>query len=70
MSQNELSSTGPGDDLFNPATGLPMVGGEFGSVDVAGNPFGLDLQSHLSDVSLGCDFGTSFSSMDTGFSWD
>lgn len=27
---------------INPATGLPMTGG----VDVAGNPFGIDLASH------------------------
>lgn len=29
----------------NPATGLPMTGG----VDVAGNPFGIDLSSHDRD---------------------
>jgi len=28
----------------NPATGLPMIGG-CGSVDVAGNPFGVDLHA-------------------------
>lgn len=28
--------------VINPATGLPMTGG-FGSVDVAGNPYGVDL---------------------------
>jgi hypothetical protein len=32
----------------NPATGLPMVGGN-GSVDVAGNPYGCDLDNHQWD---------------------
>lgn len=30
---------------INPATGLPMTG-DFGSVDVAGNPYGMDLDDH------------------------
>jgi len=36
------------DDIvhFNPATGLPMVGG-IGGVDVAGNPYGIDMSAHM-----------------------
>lgn len=30
---------------INPATGLPMTGG-IGSVDVGGNPYGIDLHRH------------------------
>lgn len=46
-------SSGSGPDLreqtaINPATGLPMVGGQ-GGVDVAGNPFGTDLHRHRDD---------------------
>ncbi len=33
---------------INPATGLPMTGG-FGSVDVAGNPYGVDLDDRDMD---------------------
>ncbi|WCT75885.1 hypothetical protein PQ455_20630 (plasmid) [Sphingomonas naphthae] len=33
------------DPAINPATGLPMTGG----IDVAGNPFGIDLSSHRHD---------------------
>ena len=31
--------------VINPATGLPMIDG-IGSVDVAGNPYAVDLQAH------------------------
>lgn len=37
---SDLFGTGPS---VNPATGLPMMGG---GVDVAGNPFGVDLHRH------------------------
>ena len=47
MSTRSHTLAGPGDDMFNPATGFPMAGAEFG-VDVAGNPFGTDL--HAFDV--------------------
>ncbi len=43
----EQSSFCPTEDAgcaINPATGLPMVGG-CGGVDVAGNPYGVDLSS-------------------------
>jgi hypothetical protein len=30
---------------INPATGLPMIGDGCGGVDVAGNPYGTDLDS-------------------------
>jgi hypothetical protein len=46
---------------INPATGLPMLG-DVGGVDVAGNPYGLDLGCHTFD-SL-CDVLPSF---DAGF---
>lgn len=54
----------------NPATGLPMLGG-CGGVDVAGNPYGVNLDHHESWSS--CDTGldpdtnscTPFSSWDT-----
>lgn len=28
---------------INPASGLPMVGGDCGGVDVGGNPYGMDM---------------------------
>lgn len=56
------------DGGINPATGLPMVGG----LDVAGNPFGVDLHSSTTDGgifgSTGC--GTSFGSCDAFGSHD
>lgn len=33
---------------FNPSTGLPMTNGGCGSVDVAGNPFGMNLLDDMS----------------------
>ncbi|MFZ2974631.1 MAG: hypothetical protein WA049_18525 [Ferribacterium limneticum] len=30
---------------INPATGLPMIGDDCGGIDVAGNPYGIDLDS-------------------------
>jgi hypothetical protein len=35
---------------INPATGLPMTGTGIGGVDVAGNPFGIDLRRHDDSV--------------------
>jgi len=50
------------DVVVNPATGLPMING-IGSVDVAGNPFGTDMNqsdthSALSDDTFGSAFDT------------
>ena len=60
---------------INPATGLPMIDG-IGSVDVGGNPFGMDWSSHL-----GMESGSPFDPFSGGssgsgsiggggFSWD
>ena len=38
----------------NPATGLSMVSGEHSGVDVAGNPYGLDLQWSSSNDHIDC----------------
>ncbi len=48
---DDFFSPGMGHDTWtateiNPATGLPMIAG-IGSVDVAGNPYGEDLDDHL-----------------------
>ena len=43
--------------VINPATGLPMLGGSTGGVDVGGSPFGMDLHSTSSGFCSG--FGTS-----------
>lgn len=45
---------------INPATGLPMTSG-IGSVDVAGNPYGTDLNDSISGTSM----DDNFTSMDT-----
>ena len=42
---------------INPATGLPVIGDSFG-IDVAGNPYGTDLD--YSNSSIDDSFGTSF----------
>lgn len=42
----EYSCVSMDDDLFNPANGLPMIGG-FAGVDIEGNMYGTDL-SHES----------------------
>jgi len=36
------------DTAINPGSGLPMVGGSCGSIDVAGNTFGSDSSTDLS----------------------
>lgn len=41
--------------VFNPATGLPMLGDSFGGVDGGGNPYGMDMHSDISRVSGGFD---------------
>ena len=48
------------DFAVNPANGLPMIDG-FGSVDVAGNPFGCDFS---------CETSSSFDASSTGFGND
>ena len=40
--------------VSNPATGLSMVSGEHSGVDVAGNPYGLDLQWSSSNDHIDC----------------
>lgn len=47
--------------VVNPATSLPMIDG-FGSVDVAGSPFGIDIHAPI-DTS----FDTFSNSVDTSF---
>ena len=47
---DDFFSPGMGHDMWpateiNPATGLPMTGG-IGGVDMAGNPYGCDLDDH------------------------
>lgn len=32
--------------IINTATGLPMVGGIIGNMDIMGNPYGTDLSDH------------------------
>jgi hypothetical protein len=49
----------------NPATGLPMIGGE-GGVDVEGNPFGTDLHDTFDDPLNSMD--DSFNNVDDTFS--
>lgn len=49
---DDFFSPGMGHDTWaateiNPATGLPMTGG-IGGVDMAGNPYGVDLDDHHS----------------------
>lgn len=39
--------------VVNPATGLPMLDGSFGGVDVGGSPFGVDIHSPTSGVAGG-----------------
>lgn len=62
---------------FNPANGLPMIGGDLG-LDVAGNPFGTDMSHGLSSPSDafggGCGIDSGFhdssgigSGFDSGF---
>jgi len=61
----EQSGPCPAEDAgcaINPATGLPMVGG-CGGVDVAGNPFGVDLSSTNCDTSSAADYGSTWSGM-------
>jgi hypothetical protein len=50
---------------INPASGLPMVGGE-GGVDVSGNPYGVDDSQSGSCPTLGDDIGSSFDSGSIG----
>jgi hypothetical protein len=60
---------------INPATGLPMIGGDCSGIDVMGNPYGVDLDdSAFSNHDVFSDsnsFGSSFDSWSTsGSSWD
>jgi hypothetical protein len=61
---------------LNPASGLPMIDDSLGSVDIAGNPYGTDLNSHdpFDHCSSSFDRSSSFSSSDWsssfGTSWD
>ena len=48
----------------NPATGLPMVSGDWTGIDVGGSPFGFDLYSSA-PTSLGGDSFDSFSPWST-----
>ncbi|MCK0165751.1 hypothetical protein [Marinobacter sp. S6332] len=51
-----------GDDLaINPTTGLPMLGGDIGGIDVGGNPYGFDISNDTSpfDESIFIDTGFS-----------
>jgi len=34
--------------VFNPATGLPMLGDSIGGVDVGGSPYGTDIHNSTS----------------------
>lgn len=43
---------------INPATGLPMVGDVVGGLDVAGNPYGVDVSAYAIDSA--CDAGSHF----------
>jgi len=36
---------------INPASGLPMIGDDCAGIDVAGNPYGTDLQDSCTDSS-------------------
>ncbi len=38
-------------ELINPATGLSMIGDGIAGVDVAGNPYGMDMHSIFSTTS-------------------
>jgi hypothetical protein len=40
-----------GGSCINPATGLPMISGDLGGVDVGGSPYGTDLHVHMSAMS-------------------
>ena len=53
---------------INPATGLPMLGGT-GGVDVEGNPYGMDLNSHHDICSSSSMFDDSLSSSCSSL-WD
>lgn len=39
---------------INPSTGLPMMDGTMGGVDIGGSPFGMDVHSSLSDSFTDC----------------
>lgn len=73
-SDDGIGSTGSSFDTdhtcsINPATGLPMIDG-CGSVDVMGNPFGMDNDS-LHHSSTGTDdLMSGSSSWDDSFSWN
>lgn len=53
---------------FNPATGLPMMGG-CGGVDVAGNPYGTDMHDWHSSDSVWHDADSSFDHWADHGSW-
>lgn len=66
---------------INPATGLPMLSGDCSGVDVAGNPYGCDLDDAVAAASLdigndgwndGSGWNDCFSATDSdlGSSWD
>lgn len=50
------SSVGTSPMVINPATGLPMVGDSYSSVDCGGSPFGADIHSQMPSQSqmAGC----------------
>ncbi len=65
---DDFFSPGMGHDTWtateiNPATGLTMTGG-FGSVDVAGNPYGVDLDDRDLDDNYDWLRGIGFSPWD------
>ena len=53
---------------INPASGLPMTDG-MGSLDVAGNVFGMDSSSHWGSAASDSSWDSS-SSFDSSSSWD
>tara|TARA_R110001599_G_scaffold77094_1_gene210680 strand:+ start:382 stop:747 length:366 start_codon:yes stop_codon:yes gene_type:complete len=48
-------------DLINPATGLPMLGGDIGGIDVGGNPYGFDISDDTSSFDESIFIDTGFS---------
>lgn len=39
---------------INPSTGLPMMDGGMGGVDIGGSPFGMDVHSSMHDSFTDC----------------
>lgn len=66
---NSDSDFGSDDEsaIVNPAGGLPMVGG-IGGLDIAGNPFDVDLSHH--DEPIGCDHSSMFNDDGYGSGFD